>query len=175
MIKEELIKVYAYTKAIFGNFTMPTDKLQQDSQNIVWLKALTPYELDVIYTAIDLYAKDNQFVNIAQIAEQCKYVQQIKGGTYKDAYYYLNEISHAVSYSDAKANFEKLSEFSKEIVGSSAKLAQWCIAGEAFNTIVAGRLLKQITSKLKADETKKMLSTNEKVLIESKTKKELKQ
>lgn len=175
MIKDELIKVYAYTQAIFGSFTMPKDKLQLESQNIVWLKALAPYDLAVIYTAIENYAKNNQFVNIAQIANICRQVQQIKDGTYKTAYDYLSEITNAVSYSNAKENFEKLSDFSKEIVGNSAKLAQWCNLGEDFYTYTSNRLYKEITQKLEQQELKELNQINKQLLLESKAKKELKQ
>ena len=175
MVKEELIKVYTYTQAIFGSFTIPKDKIQLESQNIIWLKALSPYDLAVIYTAIDEYAKSNQFVNIAQIANLCRQIQQIQDGTYKTAYDYLGEITRAVSYSNAKENFEILSDFSKEIVGSYAKLAQWCNLGEDFYTYVSNRLYKEITQKLEIKEMKELQKINSALLLESKTRKELKQ
>ena len=53
MVKEELIKVYAYIKAIFSSLDIPKDKIQLESQNLVWLKTLKPYALDIIYTAIE--------------------------------------------------------------------------------------------------------------------------
>ncbi len=175
MNKNELIKVYAYTQAIFGSFTMPKDKLQLESQNIVWLKVLAPYDLVVIYTAIEEYAKTNQFVNIAQIANLCRKIKQIQDGTYKSVDDYLNEISKAVSYSNAKENFEKLSDFAKEIVGNSARLAQWCNLGEDFYKFAVNRLYKEIAQKLEERELKEMEKVNKAVLLTSKAKKELKQ
>lgn len=171
MNSNELVKVYAYTKAIFGSFEIPKNKTQIECQNIVWLKVLAPYDLAVIYTAIDEYAKTNQFVNIAQIANLCRQVKQIHDGTYKTAFDYLNEITNAVSYSNSKENFEKLSNFAKEIVGHPAKLAQWCNLGEDFYTYTSNRLYKEITQKLEERELKELQKINNAVLFASKAKK----
>ena len=161
MIKNELIKVYAYVKSIFTNFPMPVSKMEIETRNIVWFKFLHSYELDVIFLAIDNYAKENQFVNIAQIASECDKVLRLLQGNYKDEFYYLDEITKAISYSNSKVNYDRLSEFSKSIVTHPAMLARWCNMGEDFYKFERNTLLKKIVTKLKQEELKNNSLTNQ--------------
>ena len=171
MKANELTKVYAYTKAVFGSFDIPKDKLQVDCTNQIWYKLLSPFDLDVIYTAIDFYARKNDFVNITKIAELCERTLDMKNGIIKDPYFYLKEITQAVSFSKAIENYNNLSEFSKQVVGASYKLAQWSNMGENFEIAVAPRLLKEICQKLEDNTMQKYLKTNQILLSAGKAKK----
>lgn len=165
---EELTKVYAYTKAIFSSFDIPTNKMQLECTNQIWYKFLRPFDLDIIYTSIDMYARTNNFVNITQIATNCERMQDLQNGIIKEPYFYIKEISKAVSYSKSKENFEKLSDFSKQIVGAAYKLAQWSNLGENFETQIVPRLLKEINQKLESDTMQKYLKINKALLSTSK-------
>lgn len=158
MINEDsLVEIFAYVKALFNTFTVPKNNVELKALKMVWLKHLERFSLDIIYVGIDEYAKNNQFVNIAQIAELCRKAEQIEMGTFKDAYYYFNEISRAISYSSSRENFARLSNFSKDIVRNSAMLAQWSEAGENFQIHIAPRIMKQIQSKLDIESIKERI------------------
>ena len=152
MKKNELLNVYAYLQSVFSSFSLPKDDTALSLQNEVWFGFLHPYNLKQIFAAINQHAKSNQFVNIAQIADICKNIAKIESGTFRDEYFYLNEITKAISYSNCRINFENLSSFSKEIVQSPSRLAQWSNMGEDFHKATAPILFKQIKAKLNQQE-----------------------
>lgn len=171
MINKDLIKVYAYTKAIFNNFIIPTDELQKETQGLVWLNLLKPYSLEIIYSAINQYAKTNNFVNISQIAELCQELQDISNGTYQTAENYLKEIEFAVSkagtYESANNAYNGLSDFLKPLIPGYWTLGKWHNEGFEY---VATRLKQEIKDKMRRESMQQSLPKNLNILsIQSRT------
>lgn len=149
MKREELMQVYAFCSSIWSSFKIPTSNLELQLFNETWFIFLAPYEKSIIFTAITEYARENNFCNIAQIAELCKKYVQMQNGTYIDEEEVLQEIRSAVSYDKCAENFEKLSPFAKEIVGHKAYLAKWALSGQ-FETVIASNLRKTIHNTLQS-------------------------
>lgn len=68
MIKEELLKVYAYAGAIWSSFKLPNNDLDLALMNEVWLNKLSEFNLPIIFSAMDEYARTNAFCNVIQVA-----------------------------------------------------------------------------------------------------------
>lgn len=175
--KNELMQVIKYLPMVFTSFKIPQNQSELEFMLDIWWKFLAPYDLAIIITAIDKHAKQCSFANIPQIADIAKDLQNKQDGNFKDAYYYFSEIEKAISYSNSKENYAKLSEFSKKIVVGPWKLAQWANDSQGFNTIISSRLLKEIENTLKQEELEIELARNKKMLemTKQKTQKELKQ
>ena len=171
----ELKQVLEYVPMVFTSFKLPVGEQALDYMLNVWWKFLAPYDLPIIITAIDIHASQCAFANIAQIADIAKDLQNKQDGNFKDSYTYFAEIENAVSYANAKENYAKLSEFSKQIVGGSYKLAQWATDPQGFNSTISNRLLKTIENTIKQDELKQKLERNERLLEITKKRKEIKQ
>lgn len=166
MNKVDLLKVYAFAGAIWSSFKTPTNDAEAKLFDEVWFTILKPYPIEMVLTAIQEYATDNDFCNVAKIGELCNKYTQKANGTYIDVESVLMEIKNAVSYSDCKENFAKLSPFAKEIVQNPAYLARWSMNGQ-FETVIMSNLRKQITNILadrKHDEIMQLTQSNKKLL-----------
>lgn len=166
MNKIELVKVYAFAGAIWSSFKTPTNDTEARLFDEVWFGILRPYPLEMVLSAIQEYATENDFCNIAKIGDLCKKYTQKANGTYIDAESVLAEIRNAVNYDKCKENFEKLSPFAKEIVQHSCYLAKWS-RSDQLDTVIMSNLRKTITSKLaerKHDEIMQLTSENKKLL-----------
>ena len=166
MKNNEILKVYAYAQTIFTNFTVPTNELQAQLTNITWIKFLKPYPLEIIYSAIDQYAKENKFINIVQIAEMCREALEISQGTHQTTETYINELERAVSKSgsvDGAINaYNSLSEILKSIVPGYWYLGRWHNEGFEF---VATRLKEEIKNKLREASFQTYIQANSKLLL----------
>lgn len=165
MNNKDLLKVYAYTQAIFNSFKVPTDKIEAQTTALIWLKFLKPYSLDVIYSAIDQLAKTSDFMNIVKVAELCQETESIKTGTHKTAEDYYREIEKAVAGATNgitnREEFNKLSDVSKAIVGAPYVLGTIKNDGISFH---ATRLREQIADKLRSDSMQKSVVANARLL-----------
>ena len=165
MNNKDLLKVYAYTQAIFNSFKIPTDKIEAQTTALIWLKFLKPYSLDVIYSAIDQHAKTSDFMNIVKVAELCQEAESIKAGTHKTAEDYYREIEKAVAGATngitVREEFNKLSDLSKAIVGAPYILGTIKNDGISFH---ATRLREQIADKLRSESMQKSVVANAKLL-----------
>lgn len=166
MKNSDLLKVYAYAQTIFTNFTVPTSELQTQTTNLVWLKFLKPYPLEIIYSAIDHYAKENKFINIVQIAELCKEAFEISQGTHQTAETYLKELETAVdksgTYEEANKAYDSMSDFLKSIIPGYWTLGRWHNDGFEF---VATRVKQDIKDKLRSQSLQASIETNSKLLL----------
>lgn len=150
MIKEELLKVYAYAGAIWSSFKLPNNDLDLALMNEVWLNKLSEFNLPIIFSAMDEYARTNAFCNVIQVAELCKKFESIKNGTYVDEEMILREIKDAVSYDKCKENYSKLSPIAKRFVTGSHILARWAM-DDAFNSVILSNLRKEIKAYFEAE------------------------
>ena len=155
MERNELLQVYAFCSSIWQNFRLPQNEFDMKIFNESWYVFLKPYPKSLVFSVITDYATKNAFCNIAQIADQCRKLVEMKNGTYIDAEKVLDEIRNAISYDRCAENFEKLSPFAKEIVGHKAYLAQWA-RSEQFETVIVSNLRKKINNML---ETKHFENT----------------
>lgn len=166
MKNNELLNVYAYAQTIFTNFTVPTSELEAQTTNIVWLKFLKPYSVDIIYSAIDQYARDNKFINIVQIAELCEEAYQISQGTHRTAEDYLKEIESAVDKAGTREGAENaynsLNDILKTIIPGYWTLGRWHNDGFEF---VATRLKQDIQSKLRTQSFQQSIQANSKLML----------
>lgn len=165
MNNKDLVKVYAYTKAIFNNFKIPTEELEAQTTALIWLKFLKPYSLDVIYSAIDHHAKTNDFMNIVKVAELCQETMEIQLGTHQTVDTYLHEIEIAVSksrdYESTYNAYNSLSDFCKSIVPAQYYLGRWHNEGFEFS---ATRIRQLIADKMRSNSMQKSIETNTKLL-----------
>lgn len=150
MTREELLKVYAYAGAVWSSFKLPNNALELKLQNEVWLNLLSEFDISTIFVSINEYARSNNFCNVVQIAENCRKYESLKNGTYINEDMILNEIKNAVSYSNSRENYEKLSPMAKNFVAGSYVLARWAM-DESFNSVIVSNLRKEIARYL-ADE-----------------------
>lgn len=166
MDRIDLIKVYTFASAMWSSFKMPKSEIEAKYFDEVWFTILKPYPLEMILTAMQEYATESDFCNIAKIADLCKTYTQKANGTYIDVERVLTEIRNAVSYDKNRENFEKLSPFAKEIVQHPAYLAKWAKC-EQFETVILSNLRKQITNTLaerKHNEIMQLTVGNKKLL-----------
>lgn len=166
MNKVELLKVYAFCGAVWSSFKTPINEEEAKLFDEVWFTILKPYSTEMILTAIQEYARESDFCNIAKISDLCQKYTEKANGTYIDPEKVLIEIRDAVSYDKCKENFEKLSSFAKEIVQHPAYLAKWA-KSDQFETVILSNLRKQITNTLadkKHDEILKLTTDNKKLL-----------
>lgn len=166
MVKEDLLKVYTFASAIWSSFRTPTSEIEARLFDEVWFTILRPYSIEMILSAIQEYATENDFCNIAKIGDICKKYTQKLNGTYIDAESVISEIHKAVSYTDCKKNFEKLSPFAKEIVGDPSQLARWYM-NDQFETVVMSNIRKQVNNVLaerKHNEIMQLTANNTKLL-----------
>lgn len=166
MVKEDLLKVYTFAGAIWSSFKTPISELEARLFDEVWFTILKPYPLEMILSAIQEYATENDFCNIAKIGDICKKYTQKANGTYIDIESVLIEIRNAVDYEKCKENFEKLSPFAKEIVKAPYHLARWANDTQ-FETVIMSNLRKQVSNILaerKHNEIMQLTSENKKLL-----------
>lgn len=166
MNKIELVKVYAFAGAIWSSFKTPTNDTEARLFDEVWFGILRPYPLEMVLSAIQEYATENDFCNIAKIGDLCKKYTEKANGTYIDIEKELMEIKDAVSYANCKENFANLSPFAQSIVRHPAYLAQWS-QNSQFETVIMSNLRKQMTNILaekKHDEIMQLTSENKKLL-----------
>lgn len=147
MNKSELLKVYAFAGAIWTSFKIPKSELEARLFDEVWYGILKPYPVELIFTAIQEYATENDFCNIAKVGDICKKYTEKMNGTYIDCEQVLSEIRKAIDYAHSKENFEKLSPFAKQIVESPAYLARWA-RSEQIDTVIMSNLRKKIVGAL---------------------------
>ena len=173
MKNNDLLKVYAYAQTIFTNFTVPTGELQAQTTNIIWLKFLKPYPLEIIYSAIDQYAKDNKFINIVQISEICKEAFEISQGTHRTVETYLNELEQAVTKAGTVEGainaYDSLSNVLKSLIPGYWYLGRWHNEGFDF---IATRIKEQIKNKLREQSLQNSIQTNSSLLLGQASKQE---
>lgn len=162
MIREELLKVYAYAGAIWSSFKLPNNDLELALMNEVWLNKLSEYDLSIIFTALDEYARTNAFCNIIQVAELCKRFEAMRAGTYVDEDMILREIKEAVSYDKCRENYAKLSPIAKKFVSGSHILARWAM-DEAFNSVIVSNLRKEIKAYFENERMQESLNKIQKL------------
>lgn len=163
MKREELLKVYGYAKSIWSSFKVSNVEPDASLHDEVWFEVLKPYDVRVVLTAMQEYAKESDFCNISKVACLCEKILNIKNGSYIDVESVLSEIRNAVSYAYCKEKFATLSEFAKSIVEHPARLAQWANS-ESLDTVIMSNLRKTITNKL---EQRKLQKQIDNVLIEN--------
>ncbi len=170
MIKEDLLKVYAYAGAIWSSFKIPESDLEARLLDEVWFMELKEFDLQTILAAINEYARNNNFCNVVQIGELCRKYKQIQDGTYIDEEKVFQEIVQSVSWDNCRENFNKLSPFAKQIVGGSHMLARWS-RDDAFDSVVSSNLRKQIHNALESQRMEKIVQDikNNKQLTESRS------
>lgn len=165
MTKQDLLKVYAYTQAVLGSFKIPTEPLESQTTALVWLKFLKPYPLDIIYSAIDHYAKENNFINISRVAELCKDAQDIRNGTHASVETFLKEIEVAIdkasTYETANTAYNNLSDFCKALIPGYWTLGRWHNEGFEYS---ATRIKQQILDKLRTESMQKSMQANAQLL-----------
>lgn len=145
MRKEELLIVYGYAGAIWSTFKIPEKELEARLFDATWYEILKPYSIDLILIAIKEYAKLSDFCNIAKVGEICNKLQKTIEGTYLDEDVILDEIRQAVVKCSKDKAFDKLSDFSKKVVGGSWQLYKWgSLEIGQFDTIVVSDLRKKI-------------------------------
>jgi len=155
MKKQELIKVYAFAGAMWSSFKIPTSELDAQIFDEAWYLTLAPYPLELVLTAMQQYAKESDFCNVAKIGAICEKYTAMKNGTYIDEEKTLENIRNAIDYTNCKENFDKLMPFEKELVGGAHMLARWAKEGNV-DTVIMSNLRKTIRNKL---ETKKFEDT----------------
>lgn len=166
MNKSDLLKVYAFAGAIWTSFKTPTGELEARLFDEVWFGILKPYPVELILTAIQQYATENDFCNVAKIGDICKKYTEKANGTYIEPEQVLSEIRKAIDYYHCKENFEKLSPFAKQIVESPAFLARWA-RSEQIDTVIMSNLRKKINNALeekKHNEILEITTGNKKLL-----------
>ncbi len=159
MKKDDLWKIYAFAGAVWTSFKLPTTDFEARLFDEVWYSILQPYDEELIFTAIQEYATENDFCNIAKIGALCKKYTEIKNGTFMDEDIVLEHICNAVSWDKCKENFAKLNDFEKEIVGGAHILARWS-RDESFNTVILSNLRKKVRSKLQLRLHENLLNLN---------------
>lgn len=166
MTNKDLIKVFAYAQAIFTNFTVPTGELEAQTTSLIWLKFLKPYPLEIIYSAIDEYARENKFISIAQIADLCKKAQDIVNGTHQTTETYLKELELAVdragTYESANNAYDSLSDLLKSIIPGYWTLGK--MHNEGFE-YYASRYKEEIKDKLCSKSLETSIVKNTKLLL----------
>lgn len=161
----ELPIVYAYTKSVISSFQIPKDKLELACLNAAWLKHLQDYDLDIIYSAIDAYAIDNKFCNVAQVAELCEKMTRVKKGTYRPNMYYINEIAKAFDQEKKWEAYNNLSQIAKSTVGDMKSFFRYYHMYSSdysyYNSVVVPRFLKQIDEYMLLNKMNKRLEQNQ--------------
>lgn len=146
--KDDLLKVYSYAESLWTTFKPETEKEKAIMQAAVWLDILGAYELETISHAMKLCAEESDFLNIAKVGKKCRELLEVNEDLAYDEDKILAEISNAVSFYNAKENFEKLSPMAKAVVGHSSQLALWASASlESYATVVESNLRKAIRQK----------------------------
>lgn len=166
MNKVELLKVYAFCGAVWSSFKTPINEEEAKLFDEVWFTILKPYSTEMILTAIQEYARESDFCNIAKISDLCQKYTEKANGTYIDPEKVLTEVRNAVSYDRNRENFEKLSPFAKEIVQHPAYLAKWA-RSDQFETVILSNLRKTINNVLaekKHNEIMEITLDNKKLL-----------
>ena len=156
MDKKELTKVFALAKSLWSSFKIPENDLDLAMLSAVWLELLTPYDFNLIKVSMMQYANENDFCNISKVSALCKKYIEIKNGTYLDENIIIDHIRRAVSWTKSKENFEKLTDFEKEIVRGPHILARWS-QDEAFESVIVSNLRKEIRSKLELKQQEELL------------------
>lgn len=150
MIKQDLLKVYAFAGAMWSSFKIPTNELDAKMFDEAWYLTLAPYPVSLILTAMQQYAKESDFCNVAKIGTICEKYIAINSGTYIDEEKALKNIRRAICGLGTKEErFEELTDFEKSVVGSPSQLGSWGMANaELFDTVIISNLRKTIKNKL---------------------------
>lgn len=148
MEKNELMKAFAYAELLWSTFKRQKGNEKEIMEIELWFDFLKPYDFNVVMAGMRELAKESDFCNIAKIAKNCKDICDIANNkpAVNDV---LNEIERAISYYNARENFQDLSSVAKRVVGSAGKLREWAVMeAEAFNSVIASNLRKAIQVEL---------------------------
>jgi len=168
MKKNELLVIYAYAKNIWSSFKLPEAEEDIKMMNKVWCDFLSEYDIDIILSAIRKHSAESDFCSISKIASLCDNIYRQINNLIIDEDEVFKEIRNAIDYSNCKENFQKLSDFSKEIVGHQAYLAKWALEG---NTAMRETLLrKEIARTIQKKENERIVCKNKSLMLENKTK-----
>lgn len=167
MKNNELLIVYAYAKNIWSSFKLPEAEEDIKMMNKVWYDFLSEYDIEIILTAIRKHSTESDFCSISKIANLCDNIYRKINNLIIDEDEVFREIRNAIDYSNCKENFQKLSDFAKEIVGHQAYLAKWALEG---NTALRETLLrKEIARTIEKKENERIISKNQTLVLENQT------
>lgn len=158
MEKKDLFKVCSFAKAIWSSFKVPEKDLDLIVLKETWYLTLAPYPVELVLTAMQQYAKESDFCNVAKIGAICERYMEMQTKKFVDKEKTIANIRRAIGgLGTYQERFDELTDFEKEIVGSPNRLASWGMTNiELFETVIVSNLRKVIDYKL---ENKKFEET----------------
>lgn len=151
MTREETIRILTILKVSYPGFYSKITKADAQRTIIVWTDMFADDDFDVVMAAVKavINSDTNGFPpNIGTIKEQIRRFTAPEQDTAADAW---NQVRNAISYYDAKDNFDRLPELCREIVGGPSQLRDWAMMESSdVNTVVQSNFLRSYRAKEKS-------------------------
>ena len=167
MTRKETVQVLSVLKVAYpGFYSRVTPEDAQQTVN-VWADFFCDDDYHLVSAAvkaiINAGTKDGFPPNIGDIKEQIRRFQQPEKDNAMEAW---NGVKKAISFYNAKANFDKLPELSRMIVGSPNQLKDWALMEvEDISTVVQSNFLKAYRAKEKVYQAQQALPADVKRIV----------
>lgn len=166
MNREETIRILTVLRVAYPQFYSKQTKADAQQAVGVWEMMFANDDYRIVNAAVMavINSDTNGFPpNIGTIKEQIRRFQTPETDTAMDAW---NAVRKAISFYNAKQNFDALPELARQIVGSASQLKCWAVMeAEDVNTVVQSNFLKAYRAKEKSFLEQQALPENVKQLL----------
>ena len=167
MTKRETAQILTILKVAYPGFYSRMTKDDVENTVTVWADLFAEDDYQIVAAAvkavINAGTKDGYPPDIGAIKEQIRRFRQPETDTAMAAW---NEVRKAISFYNAKANFDALPELARQIVGSPNQLKEWALMDmESIATVVQSNFLKAYRSKEKVFQAQQALPPDVKRIV----------
>lgn len=166
MTRAETIKILSVLRASYPAFYSKVTDEDAAQTVLIWEDMFSGDDYRIVAAAVKAVINSDTSgfpPNIGTIKEQMRRFVAPEADTAMDAW---NQVRAAISFYDARRNFNRLPELARRIVGSPNQLRDWAIMkAEDVSTVVQSNFLKAYRAKEKAYLAQKALPGDVKQLV----------
>ncbi|MBQ6233567.1 MAG: hypothetical protein IJJ80_08680 [Clostridia bacterium] len=167
MTRQETIKILSVLRAAYPGFYSRISEADAQMAVNVWTEMFCDDDYQLVSAAvkavINAGTKDGYPPDIGRIKEEIRRFAQPETDTAMAAW---NQVRKAISYYNARENFNKLPELARQIVGSPNQLKEWAMMEmEDVGTVVQSNFLKAYRAKEKVYQAQQALPPDVKRIV----------